>query len=257
MKIICTVLRVCAGIFLCASISTASTISVSSGGDLQAALNNAQPGDTVALARGAVFTGTFTLPAKGGSSVITVRTAGDSDLPTAGQRIAPSNSPQLARIQGTSNGPAIQTAQGAHHWTLMLLEIAGNGGSDLVTLGDGSNASHNCPGYSARPRRRPCLHPRRRDEGPEARHRAQQRLDDDHGFVYLRHQGKRPGLTGHLRMERPGTIRHLEQLSGSRRRERALRRFRIRRFRISCRPTSPSAAISCRSRLRGGRRTGW
>ena len=130
----------CAGILLCASISTAATISVSAGGDLQAALSNAQPGDTVALARGAVFTGSFTLPQKGGSSLITVRTTGDNDLPGDGQRIGPSNSSQLARIQAGSSGPAIQTAQGAHHWKLMLLEIAGNGGSDLVTLGDGSGA---------------------------------------------------------------------------------------------------------------------
>ena len=140
MNKICTALRVCAGILLCASISTASTISVSSGGDLQAALTNAQPGDTILLARGAVFTGSFTLPNKGGSSVITVRTNGDNDLPGDGQRISPSNSSQLARIQAGSSGPAIQTAQGAHHWKLMLLEIAGNGGSDLVTLGDGSGA---------------------------------------------------------------------------------------------------------------------
>src|SRR5882757_1894854 len=139
MKHISTALRVCAGVFLCASISTASTISVAAGGDLQAALNNAQPGDTISLARGAVFTGSYTLPQKGGSSLIIVRTAGDADLPGDGGRISPSNSAQLAKIQANS-GPGIQTAPGAHHWKLMLLEIAGNGGSDLVTLGDGSGA---------------------------------------------------------------------------------------------------------------------
>jgi len=46
---------------------------VAAGGDLQAALNNAQPGDTISLARGAVFTGSYTLPQKGGSSLIIVR----------------------------------------------------------------------------------------------------------------------------------------------------------------------------------------
>src|SRR5665213_140396 len=86
------------------------------------------------------FCGSVKLPQKGGSSLITVRTTGDNDLPGDGQRIGPSNSSQLARIQAGSSGPAIQTAQGAHHWKLMLLEIAGNGGSDLVTLGDGSGA---------------------------------------------------------------------------------------------------------------------
>src|SRR5262249_3751760 len=33
----------------------------------------------------------------------------------------------------------MQTAAGAHHWRLMLLEIQGNGTSDIVTLGDGSS----------------------------------------------------------------------------------------------------------------------
>jgi hypothetical protein len=36
--------------------------------------------------------------------------------------------------------PAIQTAPGAHHWTLMLLEIAASGGYDVMLFGDGSNA---------------------------------------------------------------------------------------------------------------------
>jgi hypothetical protein len=43
-------------------------------------------------------------------------------------------------IQQTGNAPAVQTAPGAHHWRLMLVEIQGNGVSDIVTLGDGSNA---------------------------------------------------------------------------------------------------------------------
>src|SRR4051794_5898710 len=144
MKKIRTALRVCAaaGLYLClcASASRASTISVAAGGDLQAALFNAQPGDTIVLARGAVYTGNFTLPNKGGAATIVVRTDGDNDLPADGQRISPSHAPQLATIKSPNAMPAIQTAPGAHNWKLMLVEIMATGGNDIVTLGDGSTA---------------------------------------------------------------------------------------------------------------------
>jgi hypothetical protein len=144
MKHARTALRVCAGtlVCLCASISGASTISVPAGGDLQAALLNAQPGDTIVLARGAVYTGNFVLPNKGGAATITVRTDGDTDLPGSGQRMSPAYSPRLATIKSPNGMPTIQTALGAHHWTLMLLEIAGTGGNDIMTLGDGSSAQN-------------------------------------------------------------------------------------------------------------------
>src|SRR5262249_10415197 len=53
--------------------SGGQTISVSAGGDFQAALNTAQPGDTILLQAGATFTGNFVLPVKSGSSYITIR----------------------------------------------------------------------------------------------------------------------------------------------------------------------------------------
>src|SRR4051812_18526694 len=139
MNTLRTALRVCAGLCLCASVSSASTIAVPAGGDLQAAINNAQPGDTIALARGATFTGGYVLPNKSGSTPIVIRTAGDNDLPAAGSRISPDNKGELAKIK-SNGGPAIQTAAGAHHWTLQLIEIVGVGGNDLVLLGDGSGA---------------------------------------------------------------------------------------------------------------------
>ena len=44
-----------------------AVIDVPAGGSLQQALNAVQPGGTIRLAAGATYTGTFTLPAKGGS----------------------------------------------------------------------------------------------------------------------------------------------------------------------------------------------
>ncbi len=44
-----------------------ATINVPAGGDVQAALNAAQPGDEIVLAAGATFVGSFTLPNKPGT----------------------------------------------------------------------------------------------------------------------------------------------------------------------------------------------
>src|SRR6185503_5644453 len=67
-----------------------STINVFAGGDLQAALNAAKPGDTILLEAGATFIGNFVLPVKQGDAVITIRSAAPAAaLPAAGVRITP------------------------------------------------------------------------------------------------------------------------------------------------------------------------
>jgi len=135
----------CAGLLLCPSSSIASTISAGSGPELQSAIVNAQPGDTILLARGVVYTGNFTLTSKGSSTnstaMITIRTNGDSGLAADGQLVTPAMAPQLAKIQSPNSLPAILTAPGAHHWRLMLVEILGNGFGDLIALGDGGETS--------------------------------------------------------------------------------------------------------------------
>jgi len=72
--------------------------------------------------------------------VITIRTAGDEELPADGERVSPANVGTLAVIRASGTLPAIRTLAGAHHWRLMLLEIQGIGGGDLIALGDGSSA---------------------------------------------------------------------------------------------------------------------
>jgi hypothetical protein len=132
---------VCVYFFLIsAAPSAAATISVAAGGNLQQAIDAASAGDTIALASGAVFVGSFTLPAKNGDAVITIRTAGAIGLPDDGSRVSPGDAPSLAKIRQAGSAPAILTAAGAHHWRLMLLEVQGSGDGDLVTLGDGSGA---------------------------------------------------------------------------------------------------------------------
>jgi hypothetical protein len=118
----------------------AATIAVPPGGDLQAAINAAKPGDVIVLAAGATYRGSFLLPAKTGTSMITIRTAPNSQLPPAGRRIVPSlHAHLLAKIQSTNSLPAIRTASGAHHWRLELLEFGPTvGGSEIIQLGSGT-----------------------------------------------------------------------------------------------------------------------
>src|SRR3989449_10221564 len=96
----------------------AGIIDVPPGGDLQGALDQAQPGDTIRLAAGATYTGWFTLPAKTGAGDILVRTsAPDSALPPAGTRINPSSFPSLARINAAAGGSVFTTDPGAHNYS--------------------------------------------------------------------------------------------------------------------------------------------
>jgi hypothetical protein len=139
MQILRNGLRVCASLLLAALPARAATISVAAGGNLQKAINSASAGDTIALAPGAVFTGSFTLPAITGDAVTTIRTAGDDGLPVDGGRVSPANAGALAIIRAGSSAAAIKTAAGAHHWRLLLLEVQGTGGGDLISLGDGSS----------------------------------------------------------------------------------------------------------------------
>src|SRR5262245_60409824 len=103
-----------------------ATLPVPAGGDLQAALNIARPGDTIVLDAGATYAGSFTLPAKEGDGWIVLRSnAPDGQLPPEGTRIAPSvDAPWMPKIVTTTSEPALRTAAGARQWRLVGLEIA-------------------------------------------------------------------------------------------------------------------------------------
>src|SRR5215510_7922976 len=78
------------------------SIEVKAGGDFQAALNQARPGDAITLEAGATFTGNFTLPNKSGSGqsewIVVRSSAADSGVPPPGTRITPSYSNVLPKI---------------------------------------------------------------------------------------------------------------------------------------------------------------
>ena len=131
-------LSFCASI-ACASAVQAATITVNAGGNLQSALDAARPGDTILLQAGAIFTGDYTLPAKGGTAYITIRSsAPDGALPPAGTRMTPSSASLLAKIRSTNTGPAFRTAAGASYWRFLFLEIfpsSSTSSSNLVEFG--------------------------------------------------------------------------------------------------------------------------
>ena len=116
---------------------------VRAGGDLQAALDAARPGDTLLLEPGATFVGNFRLPVHGGKTFITIRSAAsDMLLPPEGARITPAHARHLPVIKSPNTRPALATAPGASYWRLMFLEFQSTreGYYDIMTLGDGSNA---------------------------------------------------------------------------------------------------------------------
>src|SRR6266550_1982830 len=109
-----------------------TTINVPAGGNFQSALDQAQLGDTISLQAGATYTGNFTLPVKGGSGWIIIRTAAaDSSLPAQGHRMTPSFAASLPKIVSPNSSPAIQTAPGAHHYRLVALELTVVGGLSI------------------------------------------------------------------------------------------------------------------------------
>ena len=105
------------------STPTGRQLSVPAGGDLQGALDSAQPGDAIVLQAGGTYTGNFTLPAKSGSGWIHVQTSALSSLPAPGTRVGPANASLMPKIVSPNTTAAISTAAGAHHFRFVGVEI--------------------------------------------------------------------------------------------------------------------------------------
>jgi hypothetical protein len=107
------------------SAPTGQRIAVRAGGDFQAALNAAQPGDVILLEPGTQFRGNFRLPRKPGSDFIHIRPdLPDSALPPPGHRMTPALAGSLPKLV-TPNGAQILSAEpGAHHYRFIGIEFA-------------------------------------------------------------------------------------------------------------------------------------
>lgn len=117
--------------------SQGRVIRVPAGGDLQDAIDDARPGDTIELEAGSVFRGPFQLPRKSrpesltrplsavddSSLFITLRSGpAEFPLPPEGTRVSPANAGAMARIEATRGG-AIITEAGASHYRFIGLEF--------------------------------------------------------------------------------------------------------------------------------------
>ena len=119
--------------------ATGKTIHVPARGSLQAALNNAQPGDVVALEPGVTYIGPVTLPRKNGDAWITVQTSNPGALPARGTRVSPSDGAAMPKIVTTTTEPALRTAAGAHHYRFRGIEFATSATTSYVIVNlDGS-----------------------------------------------------------------------------------------------------------------------
>jgi hypothetical protein len=113
---------------------TGRTITVNAGGDLQSALDQAQPGDLILLEAGATFTGNFILPNKTGTGWIIVRTSTpDANLPQ-GIRVTPASASLMPKIISPNSDPALQTAGGAHHFRFVGVEFGVAAGTDIYNI---------------------------------------------------------------------------------------------------------------------------
>ena len=102
-----------------------ATLTVAAGGDLQAALEKAQLGDTIVLEAGASWTGPFKLPNKAaGSGWIYVVSSHLSDLPPAGSRVSPTNAASMPKILAPNAMNAITTVANSHHFRFVGIEFA-------------------------------------------------------------------------------------------------------------------------------------
>lgn len=123
-----------------AGVQYGATVSVGAGGNLQAAINAAAPGDTIVLQAGATYTGQFTLPVKYGTGFVTITSSRAASLP-AGQRVTPQSSVYMARVVSPSFAPAFAAAPGAHHYRLIGFDVTCAAGvycNTLIQVGSGS-----------------------------------------------------------------------------------------------------------------------
>jgi hypothetical protein len=114
----------------------AASLAVNAGGDLQAALDAAKPGDVIVLQAGARFVGQFRLPPKPSGAVITIRSS--ATLPD--RRITPADIGLLPTI-APGVIAAVLDGTGASNWRLdgIRFESVSNGQGEVILLHNATN----------------------------------------------------------------------------------------------------------------------
>jgi hypothetical protein len=104
---------------------TGRVLSVANGESLQAAIDQAQLGDTIVLEAGGTFPGPITLPNKSrGSGWIYIQSSALALLPAPGTRVSPADAARMPVILGgPRNQSAIATDGAAHHYRFVGIEV--------------------------------------------------------------------------------------------------------------------------------------
>jgi hypothetical protein len=123
-------------------------IVVNAGGNLQSAINNAALGDTIVLQAGATFRGPINLPNKTGSGWIYIQSSAYGSLPAPGNRVGPSNAPNMPKIVSSANSNAITTSSNAHHFRFVGIEFRPDPNAfvyNLIQIGNGESSASALP----------------------------------------------------------------------------------------------------------------
>ena len=128
-----------------------ATITVRAGEDLQAAIDEAQFGDTIVVEAGATYTGPLHLRDKGvgtghDADYITIRTSDLTGIAREGERVNPSQQARsMPRIVSPNEQAAVNTEPQAHHYKFVGLEFAPAPNAkyvyNLIDLGEGNYTS--------------------------------------------------------------------------------------------------------------------
>lgn len=103
---------------------TGRSIAVGAGGNLQAAIDEAKPGDAIVLRRGRCSGGILCCGTRGEArGWITIRSSAMERLPKYGTRVSPKMAGMMAKIVAPKVEPAITTERSAHNYRLMGLEV--------------------------------------------------------------------------------------------------------------------------------------
>jgi hypothetical protein len=129
---------------VCLQTGFAANIAVPAGGNLQAALNAAQPGDTITLAAGATYVGNFNLAPNAGPQWITIQSSAMNVLPAAGNRVSSTQSAAMPKLLTPNANAALSVLTGANYYRMVGIEFLPAAGvyvQDLIRVGAGVETS--------------------------------------------------------------------------------------------------------------------
>ena len=124
----------------------AANINVPAGGNLQTALNSAQPGDTVTLAAGATYVGHFYPGSNPGPQWITIQSSAMSSLPAPGNRVSNTQSAAMPKLMSPDGAAVLQFTSGANYYHIIGVEFLPAPGvyaQDVIQVGTAGETSVN------------------------------------------------------------------------------------------------------------------